>query len=129
MKTGSVCFLLFLIAFAGCREKESSGSYALDAEQFEKAITQSSEKVILDVRTPEEFNEGHIRNAMLINFNGNNFMNEVAKLDKQIPVYVYCASGVRSEKAASAMRADGFKVYVLTDGLNEWRNSNKEVVK
>lgn len=130
MKNGRLYFLIIVIILAACREKESSESYALNADEFENAITEMSEKVILDVRTPEEFNQGHIRNAMLINFNGNDFKDETDKLDKQIPVYVYCASGVRSEKAASTLRANGFKkVYVLAEGLNAWRNTNKEIVK
>ncbi|HEY0651934.1 MAG TPA: rhodanese-like domain-containing protein [Chryseosolibacter sp.] len=130
MKTGSFYIFLLIISIAGCREKESSEKFSLNAEQFEKGISENSEKVILDVRTPDEFNEGHIRNAVLANFNGNDFKDQIDKLDKNIPVYVYCASGVRSDKAATMMRANGFeKVYVLAEGLNEWRTANKEIVK
>jgi rhodanese-related sulfurtransferase len=122
--------LILLLAFIGCREKESRINSALDPEAFEKAINQTSEKIILDVRTPEEFNEGHIRNAKLINFHDDNFKSQVNELDKDVPVYVYCASGVRSDKAATMMRAEGFKeVYVLEKGLKDWRDSNKEIVK
>lgn len=117
-------------AFTGCREKESSGDSALDTQAFEESINEPSEKIILDVRTPEEFNEGHIRNAMLIDFHDPNFKDQVNKLDKQTPVYVYCASGVRSGKAAAIMKEEGFReVYVLAKGFNDWIELDKEYVK
>jgi rhodanese-related sulfurtransferase len=130
MKSQSVILLLLLFAFAGCKEKETSDNSALDANKFAEQISRPSEKIILDVRTPEEFNEGHIQNAMLINFLGEDFKQQVSKLDKEIPVYVYCASGVRSEKAATVLKGEGFKeIYVLKEGLKEWRKSNHELVK
>jgi rhodanese-related sulfurtransferase len=130
MKSQSVILLLFVFAFAGCKEKETSDNSALDANKFAEQISQPFEKIILDVRTPEEFNEGHIQNAMLIDFLEEDFKQQVSKLDKQIPVYVYCASGVRSDKAATVLTEEGFKeVYVLREGLKEWRQSNQELVK
>jgi rhodanese-related sulfurtransferase len=123
--------LLFLFFVLGaCSEKESSDDAALDVQAFEEAINDTSDKIILDVRTPEEFNEGHIRYAMLADFHSDDFKDRVNKLDKQTPVYVYCASGVRSDKAATIMREQGFKeVYVLAKGFNDWTEQNKEIVK
>jgi rhodanese-related sulfurtransferase len=67
---------------------------------------------------------------MLIDFRAEDFKEHVNALDKQIPVYVYCASGVRSDKAATVLKTQGFKeVYVLDKGLSDWTNSNKEVVR
>jgi rhodanese-related sulfurtransferase len=127
-------FLILLVfgvfAFAGCKEKESAGNTALDTDKFAEMISAPSEKVILDVRTPEEFNEGHIQNAMLINFHDEDFKQQVNKLDKQVPVYIYCASGVRSDKAATILKQEGFKeVYVLEKGLKGWGEANPKLVK
>ena len=121
-----------VIAFwlTGCntkdREKETSSS--LEVAEFAEMINDPSEKVILDVRTPEEFNEGHIRYAKLINFYDEDFKQQIGQLDKQVPVYVYCASGVRSDKAATLLREEGFReVYVLKKGFNAWAASDQEV--
>lgn len=72
--------------------------------------------VLLDVRTPFEFNEGHIENARNIDFSSNTFEQEIDKLDKDQPVFLYCAIGVRSAKAANLMRKKGFKHVFDLDG-------------
>lgn len=72
--------------------------------------------VLLDVRTPFEFNEGHIENAKNIDFSVSTFEQEIEKLDKDQPVFLYCAIGVRSAKAASLMRKKGFKHVFDLDG-------------
>jgi rhodanese-related sulfurtransferase len=118
--------LLFLVSAAwACRESDSTDKPALAVR-----INAEGTKLILDVRTPEEFAEGHIEGATLINFQDDNFQEQTDKLDKNIPVYVYCASGVRSDKAASILNKQGFKeVYVLEGGLKEWTSQNKTIVK
>lgn len=84
-----------------------------------KAIPTAS---ILDVRTPAEFSKGHLQNAANIDWNGNQFQSEVAKMDKATPVFVYCLSGGRSTSAAIYLRAQGFEeVYELEGGLLKWR--------
>lgn len=125
---------IFVIAFCliacNTKDKEKETSSSLEVAEFAEMINDPSEKVILDVRTPEEFNEGHIRYAKLINFYDEDFKQQVAKLDKQVAVYVYCASGVRSDKAAALLREEGFReVYVLKNGFNDWAASNQEIFK
>lgn len=125
-----VILFISILAFAGCREKETAGNSALDAKAFAQMISEPGDKIILDVRTPEEFNEGHIPNARLINFYDEDFKQQIGALDKQLPVYVYCAAGVRSDKAATILKEEGFReVYVLEKGLKEWDQSNMELVK
>src|SRR5687768_11576633 len=130
MKRQLIGLLLILSVLNGCKEKESVGNNRLNATEFAEEIAKTSEKILLDVRTPEEFNEGHIENALLINFHDDDFKQQVNKLEKTTPVYVYCASGVRSDKAAKILKDEGFeKVYVLEDGLKSWTQSNKELVR
>jgi phage shock protein E len=69
---------------------------------------------ILDVRTPGEFQSGHLKNARNLDYLGGQFAQALVKLDKNKAYYLYCASGGRSGSAASQMAAAGFtKVYNL----------------
>ena len=78
--------------------------------------------VILDVRTPEEFDEVRIPNSKNIDFyNPEYFMDEIQKLDRELSYYVYCRSGVRSANSCQLMNELGFKkVYNLLGGIIEW---------
>jgi rhodanese-related sulfurtransferase len=73
----------------------------------------------LDVRTPEEFKEGHIAGAVNLNIYDADFSAQLDQLDKSKPIYVYCKSGGRSTDASDMMRAKGFKaVYNLVGGYS-----------
>jgi rhodanese-related sulfurtransferase len=90
----------------------------IDKEKFKAAI--KGEKIqLLDVRTPEEFAEGHIDGAVNINFFDADFSSQVtAKLTKDVPVYLYCRSGGRSAKALIVLRDLGYQtVYELEGGF------------
>jgi rhodanese-related sulfurtransferase len=79
------------------------------------------EFVILDVRTPEEYNAGHLKGAINLNYYDADFQKKLAAMDKRKKVVVYCAVGGRSGKALSQMDALGFQ-YVLNmkGGYNAW---------
>ena len=93
----------------------------VSVEQFQKLIAEEGTQLV-DVRTPKEFEEGHIDNALLINFLDEDFNEQsLQTLDKNKPVYLYCRSGVRSAKAAAAYQEAGFtKVYNLLGGYSAW---------
>lgn len=77
--------------------------------------------VLLDVRTIEEFSEGHIAEALNIDVFSPNFKEEIEKLDKNKAYYVVCRSGGRSSSAAGAMESLGFKkVSNLDGGMMAW---------
>jgi rhodanese-related sulfurtransferase len=90
--------MLFL---SSCGQSSDSGTAVLNAENFEQMINESENEIILDVRTPEEFAGGHIPGAVLMNINESNFQESVNELDKSKAVFVYCAAGIRSEKASA----------------------------
>jgi thioredoxin len=118
----SVSISLLLI-LNSCSNGQSQNS--LDASKFSEGINKEINEIILDVRTSDEFSKGHLVNAININWNGNDFKNEVEKLDKSKPIYVYCLAGSRSEAAAKQMREIGFKeVYELNGGILKWRSAN-----
>ncbi len=88
---------------------------------FQKKISELPNAPIVDVRTPDEFNKSHIKNAVNININDENFSNLISKLDKNKPVFVYCLSGSRSAYATRVMNENGFKeVYNLSGGMIKW---------
>ena len=99
---------------------------ALTADEFEKAIARDSVQ-ILDVRTPEEYASGHIKNTLLANWNDKpEFGRRVAFIDKNKPVYIYCLAGGRSAAAARELRAEGYSnVTELSGGINAWKAANK----
>ncbi len=100
----------------------SSFGQNLSPADFQKKINELPKEPIIDVRTPNEFNQGHIKNAINININDANFINLINKLDKSKPVFVYCLSGARSTNALNQMRNQGFNVvYNLAGGMMKWR--------
>lgn len=86
-------------------------------------IVKGKQAIILDVRTPDEINNGVIEGASLfINLYGGTFDQELAKLDKTKTYIVYCHSGNRSAKAASIMLSKGFtSIYNLQGGITDWK--------
>lgn len=100
----------------------------LNPHAYKAAINDKTDEVLVDVRTPEEYAEGHIKGALNINWHDPAFMDEVDKLDKSKPVFVYCKSGGRSGQAAEALRGMGFKeVYDLDGGITAWKNAGMKV--
>lgn len=96
----------------------------LSPKEFSKSMAAAPDAQLIDVRTPEEYDEVHIDDAMNIDWNGDNFEEEAGTLDKTKPVYVYCRSGKRSAAAAEKMRAMGFTtVYDLRGGILAWEQS------
>ena len=101
----------------------------LDPVKFSEVIAQPG-VIILDVRTPEEFNAGHIANAININLEGSDFSSEVSKLDKNATVAVYCRSGNRSGVATDQMAEIGFTdMYDMQGGIVDWEAAGGPVVK
>ena len=117
------CLLLALAAgLCGCRAQQFSN---IDADAFAQLITNTDVQLV-DVRTPAEFAQGHIADALLIDFKAADFDALCAeKLDKARPVAVYCRSGKRSAAAAQRLAAAGFTVYNLQGGILEWIGSGK----
>ncbi len=86
--------------------------------------------VIIDIRTPKEFNEGHLENAFNIDFYSETFKKDLDKLDKNKTYFIYCRSGNRSGRAIPIMKELGFKeIYNLSVGIKEWIAGGLPVVK
>lgn len=117
------------VAVFGCSQSQTDET-VIDVTAFQKIMDESNEEIVLDVRTPEEFAEGHIPGAVFMNVNDTQFKQKLNKLDKSKTILVYCAAGIRSEKASAILKESGFKeVYHLKDGINAWSGARKELTK
>lgn len=119
---------LLCMSLYSCHSQQNAG--LLSAISFSDKIQASSEKYIIDVRTPEEYSGGHVEEALLINIHDASFEDKISAVDKEKPCFVYCLSGGRSAKAAQYMREAGFKeVYELEGGILSWRNKGLPLTK
>jgi thioredoxin 1 len=100
----------------------------LSADVFSNKLKETSQAIILDVRTPEEFNGGFIAGARNLDYNNPAFKTEIDALDKNKPYFVYCLSGARSRSAANYMRSTGFvQVYDMKGGTLAWTKSDHKL--
>ena len=106
-------------------------SYAqtpLSPDDFEKKLTSSGEAQIIDVRTPAEYKGGHLKSAQNIDYKSQTFKDQISKLDKSRPVFVYCLGGVRSAAAAEVFRESGFtEIYDMKGGYLKWTSAEKAI--
>ncbi|WP_424356385.1 rhodanese-like domain-containing protein [Methanobacterium sp. MBAC-LM] len=86
--------------------------------------------VVMDVRTPEEYDEGHIENAYLLNFKSGSFEDELENMDKNKKYYVYCRTGRKSRKAVELMEKRGYsEAHSVIGGIDKWKRSRLPVEK
>lgn len=133
-------YLLLIPVLVACGEAEQQGTdnqqvqtheqpgieaYAdLDVQEAKLWIGSTPDKVILDVRTPEETAGGMITDAIHIDFYAADFQEQLNELDKNKPILVYCASGGRSGQTLEIMKSLGFKeAHNLLGGYTSWYSS------
>lgn len=99
--------------------------------QFSEGIEANQDALILDVRTPEEFAEGHIKGAINVDYYEDDFaQNASSQLDKNKEVYVYCKAGGRSASSCKVLQDMGYKRLInLEHGFDAWKEANKEIQK
>ena len=110
--------LLCLMSFLGCKAADFR---SVDAETFAKVIEDTT-VVRLDVRTANEYAQGHIPNALLIDVTQADFMQKAEQLlPKDKTIALYCRSGRRSKNAAMQLAQQGYQVIELNTGFNSWK--------
>lgn len=120
-------FLLLFFSNFSCAQTSKD---KLDVAAFQKEINATHSNIILDVRTEAEFKSGRLAKSINIDYNASDFMEKVSKLDKKQKIYVYCAAGARSARAADLMRSNGFlHVFEMKGGLNAWQAAGLPVEK
>jgi rhodanese-related sulfurtransferase len=96
----------------------------LTPQEFAENFKNIPEAIILDVRTPEEFESGHLPGALNINIMGHEFHEMIDELDKNRTYFVYCKAGGRSSNACQYMHMQGFQnLNNMVGGILAWEGS------
>lgn len=112
---------------AGCNHAGDIPS--VSAVEFQKEIRSDSVQ-LLDVRTPEEYAQGHIDGAINIDVKSDDFRQKAEHtLSKDSTVLVYCRSGRRSMNAAEILTELGYKVINLEGGIIDWKDNGMATVR
>ncbi|MCI5056744.1 MAG: rhodanese-like domain-containing protein [Flavobacteriales bacterium] len=124
MKNIILIMALFSTLF-GTNAQKSDSIKILAASDFKKAI-ENKDVQLVDVRTTQEYNQGAIESALNIDFfRQDTFQGKFEKFDKDEPLYLYCRSGNRSQKAATILEQMGFKQIIdLKGGYRAWPYKN-----
>ena len=86
--------------------------------------------MILDIRTPGEYQNGHIENSIMIDFYSKSYVEEINRLDKEKVYLVHCRSGNRSTRSMILFKELNFqKIYHLSSGINGWKSEGLPLVK
>lgn len=122
-------FLMLFLVFLGIAYQSNAQTQS-SVKAFQSKLASTQKPQIIDVRTPDEYKVGHLKDAKNINLYDAKFKESVAKLDKNKPVFVYCKGGVRSYKANQILIEMGFKEIIdLAGGYDAWKWAGLEVVK
>ncbi len=118
-------FFLAVALFGGSCTLSGQSEKSVRPAEFLKLIEPGGNIQVLDVRTAEEFRAGYLKGALQADWlNKKEFTDRTKHLDIAKPIYIYCASGVRSADAARELRKKGFTVTELAGGLNAWKKEN-----
>lgn len=102
----------------------------ISVDEAARLMKSNTNVVVLDVRTPGEFQAGHIGGATNINFNDKDFAKKIAALDKDKTYIIHCASGGRSGRACEQIKTLNFKNMLhMNEGFNKWKEAGKPVQK
>lgn len=123
--------ILFSFLFIAACAQQNPAQSKVDAAQLEQMTRKDASVQLVDLRTPAELQQtGKIEGARVINYNSADFQNQIALLDKNKPVIVYCAAGSRSPRAAQQMIKMGFKqVYDYSGGMSDWLSKGKKTIR
>jgi rhodanese-related sulfurtransferase len=126
---GIIILLSILVSSTIYAQQEEGKIYNINVEQFAKLV-EANKGLVLDVRTPDEWEEGVIGEATKIDYWGSDFAEKADKLDKNETILVYCKAGGRSSSAAEVLIEKGFKkVFNLDGGITAWIDAGKELNK
>lgn len=127
-------FIFLAISLISCNDKKTSKIVTENGEINVISPTEFKESsvgnTVIDIRTVEEFTSGHIESAVNISSFDKTFAEQILKLDKSKPIFIYCRSGRRSASTSKKVSDLGFKkVYDLEGGIKNWAKSNYQIIK
>jgi len=121
----SVLFLFF--GLAGANEHLLS---PLDAQKLIAENAGNPKFIILDVRTKDDYDKGHIEGAKLMNYYATNFLRLATQVDREATILIYCQKGRQSPQAYRTFEKNGYSsLYVLDGGISEWIAAGLPVVR
>ena len=128
-----IAVILFGFILPSCSAQQGQSITALSAREASNLIEKHKgdpDFVILDIRTPGEYQSGHLQNAVRVDFYSKSFADEIGRLDKEKSYLVYCRSGNRSARSMDLFKKLQFqKVYHLSTGINGWNSEGLPLVK
>ena len=117
----------FLLLICSCQIFESTEINEISDAQFIEI--QDSDYILVDVRTIEEYESGHIQDAVNFDFYSESFQNDILSLDKSSSIILYCRTQNRSTKTANYLKENGYKeITVLEGGITSWVKNGNDLV-
>ncbi|UII30687.1 rhodanese-like domain-containing protein [Fulvivirga ulvae] len=140
IKTISLIMITTSLSLAGCGQnseeakeevismQQAGKMERVNSEKFETLLLKYPDAQLVDVRTAREYNSGHLKGAVNMDYNSPSFNTKVGELKKDKPVFVYCAAGGRSSAASYILKDKGFThVIDLEGGIANWEKSGKSI--
>ncbi len=123
--TGTLLALVAAISVFAAACSSGSATQVIELVSPAKAAEVIAEQpdglVVLDIRTPEEFAEARLADAIMVDYYASDFADQLDRLDKDVPYVLYCRTGNRSSDAVKTMKSLGFtEVYEIDGGIVNW---------
>ncbi len=126
----ALSLFVFNISYAEKPASSKTTITEISSAEAKKRLADGSGIVVIDVRTPQEFEEGHIEGAKNIDVTADDFEKKLQKLDRRKTYLVHCLSGGRSGRSKAVFKKLGFEsILHLTNGFSEWKTEGNKVVK
>ena len=117
----------FLVLIYSCQIFDSSEINVISDNQFIEI--QYNDYILVDVRTLEEYESGHIQDAIHFDFYSESFQKEILSIDKSFSIILYCRTQNRSTKTANYLKENGYKeIAVLEGGITSWIKNGNDLV-
>ena len=117
----------FLLLIYSCQIFDSSEINVISDAQFNEI--QGSDYILVDVRTVDEYESGHIQDAVNFDFYSESFQNDILTLDKSSSIILYCRTQNRSTKTANYLKENGYKeITVIAGGITSWVKNGNDLV-
>ena len=121
-----VVFFSLLLVYS-CQIFESAEINVISGTQFTE--TQDTDHILVDVRTVEEYESGHIQDAINFDFYSESFQKEILSLEKSSSIILYCRTQNRSVKTANFLKENGYKkITVIEGGISSWVKNGNDLV-
>ena len=124
----AIVLVLVVVAAWAFNANREQNFKTVSVTEFAELIKDTANVQLLDVRTNEEYNEGHIQGALQIDFKSADFMDwATMKLSKGKPVAIYCRGGRRSASAAEKLAKEGYELINLDGGIMAWESEGMPI--